>query len=139
MSGIDLSGDWIGFYNYDFACPPTEFEASIRDSGGVLTGVTTETFEGPGKARTILQAVIDGRREGVSVHFTKLYDDLELTPDMVVYEGAILPGGDEIEGTWSIAGDGAGTFMMMRKRREGAAVERKLEEEVPVARQMARP
>ena len=134
MSRIDLSGDWIGFYNYDFACPPTEFEASIRDSDGLLTGVTTETFEGPDKKESILQAVIDGHREGVSVRFTKLYDDLELTPDMVVYEGRILPGGDEVEGTWSIEGNGSGTFMMMRKRREGATVARKIEEEVPAAR-----
>lgn len=134
MSRIDLSGDWLGFYNYDFACPPTEFEAAIRDSDGVLTGVTTEMFEGPDKAGMMLQAVIDGRREGVSVRFTKLYDDLELTPDMVVYEGRVLPGGDEIEGTWSIQGDGSGTFMMMRKRREGAAVARKVEEEVPAGR-----
>lgn len=134
MSGIDLSGDWLGFYNYDFACPPTEFEASIRDSDGVLTGVTTEMFEGPDGPATVLQAVIDGRRLGVSVHFTKIYDDLELTPDMVVYEGSVLPGGDEIEGIWSIQGDGSGTFMMMRKRREEAGAQRKLGIEVTAGR-----
>ena len=46
----DLSGDWIGFYYYDFPCPPTQFEAAIRDTDGLISGLTTETFEGPGRA-----------------------------------------------------------------------------------------
>jgi hypothetical protein len=127
-----LSGDWLGFYYYDFPCPPTEFEAAIRDDGGLITGVTTETFEGPGRAATVLQAVIDGRREGLSVRFTKIYDDLELTPDIIAYQGTVQPGGDAIEGTWTIEGDGSGTFMMMRKRKEAAKEALKVAEEVPV-------
>lgn len=130
----DLTGDWIGFYNYDFPCPPTQFEAAIRDSGGAIAGVTTEVFEGPGKRGSVLQAVIEGRREGAMVHFTKIYDDLELTPDVIAYEGRIQSGGDEVEGSWTIEGNGSGTFMMMRKRREAAKEEQKIEDEVPVGR-----
>jgi hypothetical protein len=134
VSGIDLSGDWIGFYNYDFPCPPTRFEAAIRDSGGFLTGLTTETFEGPDRLGTELHAVIEGQREDVMVRFTKTYDDFELLPDSVIYEGTILSGGDEIEGTWRIEGDGAGSFMMVRARKDAAAEERKVEEGVPGGR-----
>lgn len=133
----DLTGDWLGFYSYDFPCPPTQFEAAIHDSGGLITGVTTETFDGPDKSGTVLQAVIEGRRDDAMVRFTKIYDDLELTPDLVAYEGRIQQGGDEIEGTWTIEGDGSGTFMMMRKRREAAAEARKIGEKVPAGRQMA--
>ena len=134
MSGIDLSGDWIGFYNYDFPCPPTRFDATLRDSGGFITGLTTETFEGPDRLGTELQAVIEGQREGVILRFTKTYDDFELLPDSVAYEGTIQPGGDEIEGSWSIEGDGAGSFMMVRARKEAAAEERRVEEEFRAGR-----
>ena len=138
MSGggkVDLTGDWLGFYSYDFPCPPTQFEAAIRDSGGLITGLTTETFEGPDRLGTVLQAVIEGHREGALLRFTKTYDDFELLPDIVAYEGRIQPGGDEIEGGWTIDGNGSGTFMMMRKRREAAAEAHKIAEEVPAGRQ----
>ncbi len=135
MSGaVDLSGEWIGFYNYDFPCPPTQFEAVLRDSGGLISGVTIETFEGPDGRGTVLHAVIDGRREGPILRFTKIYDDLELTPEPVFYEGSVLPGGDEIEGTWSIHGDGSGSFMMMRKSGKKAAQTLKMEDKVPAGR-----
>lgn len=136
MSGgaNDLTGDWLGFYNYDFPCPPTQFEAEIRDAGGLVTGVTTETFDGPERLGTVLQAVIEGRREGATLRFTKIYDDLALAPDAIHYDGTILGDGDEVEGTWTIPGQGAGTFMMMRKRREEKAVERRAAERVPLGR-----
>ncbi|HYD13420.1 MAG TPA: hypothetical protein VEC11_11300 [Allosphingosinicella sp.] len=135
MSGaVDLSGDWIGFYNYDFPCPPTQFEAAIRDCGGLITGVTTERFDGPDGLGTVLQAVIDGRREGAILRFTKIYDDLALAPDVIFYEGLIQSEGDEVEGDWSIPGQGAGTFMMMRKSGKKAAETLKVEEKVPAGR-----
>ena len=135
MSGAtDLSGEWIGFYNYDFPCPPIQFEASIRESGGLITGVTTETFDGPGGHGTLLQGVIDGRREGSILRFTKIYDDLALAPNVIHYEGLIQADGDEVEGDWTIPGQGAGTFMMMRKRGKDAAEARRVEEEVPAGR-----
>lgn len=134
MSGVDLSGDWLGFYSYDFPCPPTQFEAVIRDSGGAITGLTTELFDGPDKRGSELQAVIEGRREGATLRFAKIYDDINLAPDVIHYEGRIQSGGDEVEGTWMIQGNGAGTFMMMRKRREAAKKEEKVEEKVPAGR-----
>lgn len=129
MSGEqDLSGRWSGIYNYPSLFPPNSFEADIRDEGGVITGVITqprEYFEGPGPSQ---QAVIEGRREGTKLSFVKYYDDLNRpTPH---YHGTVQPGGDEIEGEWTIPGDWSGTFLMIRGARAGEAVERRVSEEV---------
>ena len=133
MSGedeYDLTGEWSGIYNYPARYPPNAFEASIRDSGGIITGVIRqpgEFFEAPG---TLQHAVIEGTREGSLVRWVKIYDDLSrATPH---YEGTIQPGGDEIEGRWHIPGDWSGTFLMMRRSREEAAEERVADEEIGV-------
>jgi len=124
----DLSGQWSGIYNYPALYPPNTFEASIRDTGGLITGVITqpgEFFEPPGTVQT---AVIEGRREGSQLSFIKIYDDLgRPTPH---YHGVIQPGGDEIDGEWTIPGNWSGTFLMVRGPRGGAAVERKATEKV---------
>ena len=115
MSGgeSDLSGRWHGMYNYPALYPPNSFEATIRDVGGILTGEIRqpgEFFEPSGITR---HAMIEGRREGSTVTFVKFYDDLDRpTPN---YRGTILPGGDEIDGEWTIPGDWSGTFMMVRE------------------------
>src|SRR5690606_36255934 len=99
----DLTGEWSGIYNYPSLYPPNTFEASIRDAGGIITGVIHqpgEFFERPG---TQQHAVIEGRRDGSMVRWVKIYDDLaRATPH---YRGAVLSGGDEIEGTWHIPGN----------------------------------
>jgi len=129
MSGegdYDLTGEWSGIYSYPARYPPNSFEASIRDSGGIITGVTRqpgELFE-----RSAQHAVIEGRREGSLVRWVKIYDNLDrATPH---YEGTVLSGGDEIEGTWHIPGNWSGTFMMMRRRKEEAGETRKVSEEI---------
>jgi hypothetical protein len=132
MSGgdaeYDLSGQWSGIFNYPAEFPPNTFEATIRDSGGLITGLITqprEVFDIPGPSR---QAVIEGSRDGNSVRFIKIYDDLDrATPQ---YRGTIQPGGDEIEGEWSIPGDWSGTFLMIRGSKAAAAEERRVSEDV---------
>ena len=130
MSGEehDLSGQWSGIYNYPSLYPPNSFEATIRDSAGQITGVITqpgEFFEPPG---TVQQAVIEGSREGGTVSFVKIYDDLSrATPH---YHGVIQAGGDEIEGEWTIPGDWSGTFLMIRGASAGAAAMRRVSEKV---------
>ena len=129
MSGeFDLTGEWSGIYSYPAHLPANTFEASIRDSGGIITGVIHqpgEVFEPPG---TQQHAVIEGSREGSMVRWVKMYDDLSrATPR---YRGTIQSGGDEIEGEWHIPGDWSGTFMMMRKRKEEAGETRKVSEEI---------
>ena len=121
----DLSGEWSGIYNYPSQFPPNQFEASIRDSGGIITGVISqpgEFFE----AVDTQHAVIEGSREGSAVRFVKIYDDLERVS--VHYEGVIQPGGDEIEGRWTIPGDWSGTFLMVRGAKAKQAEERRISE-----------
>lgn len=123
----DLTGEWSGIYNYPALYPPNSFEASIRDSGGIITGVIRqpgEFFERSG----IQHAVIEGSREGNLVRWVKLYDDLgRATPH---YQGTIHPDGDEIDGTWHIPGDWSGTFLMIRRRTERASEARKVTEKI---------
>ena len=124
----DLSGQWSGIFNYPSLYPPNTFEATIRDAGGLVTGLITqprEFFEGAGPPQ---QAVIEGSRNGSTLSFVKIYDDLSrATPH---YHGAIQPGGDEIEGEWTIPGDWSGTFLMIRGSRAGEAIERRISETV---------
>jgi hypothetical protein len=125
----DLSGHWTGIFNFPSLLPPGPFEAVIRDIAGAISGVTTEPgcmFDPPG---TILDAVLDGSRDGALVAFRKIYSD-ELRPDVVHYQGHIQPGGDEIQGEWAIAGDWSGTFLMVRGSKAAAAAERRVGETV---------
>ena len=124
----DLTGEWSGIYNYPALLPPNTFEASIRDAGGIITGVIRqpgEVIEPPGIHQ---HAVIEGSRNGCQVRWVKMYDDLSrATPH---YQGTVQPGGDEIEGTWRIPGDWSGTFLMVRARKAKAEEERQVDETV---------
>jgi hypothetical protein len=110
----DLSGDWIGIYNYPQHYGPVRFHAILHDADGWLSGTTSEEDEEnlPG---AILAATIEGRREGSTVSFVKIYDDEEVMPDIVRYQGLIQPGGDEITGEWEVPGIWSGTFLMVRE------------------------
>ena len=126
----DLSGVWHGFYNMPVAEPPTQFEATIRDAAGLLSGLTTEMGDTQDCAGQILHAVIEGRHDGISVHFEKRYDYLPRADYVIHYEGVLQAGGDEIEGRWSIPNIWSGTFLMVRGAKAGEAIERKVSEKV---------
>ena len=120
-NSLDLTGNWAGFYNYPVAAPPVNFQAVLHDSGGRLTGTTSE----PGDAGAgTLHAVIDGRRQGAAVSFLKMYDQADEDYDSVQYSGTVASGGDEIEGRWQVAGGWSGTFLMVRARRAFEEAER---------------
>ena len=129
MSDTDLSGDWIGIYNYPALHAPVRFQAVIRDADGWISGTTSEEDEviRPG---VILTATIDGRREAGTVTFVKAYDDAGLVPDIIRYSGRIEPGGGEISGEWEIPGIWSGTFLMMREGGAEEEVERLAVEEI---------
>ena len=131
-SDLDLSGRWTGFFNYPVARPPVNFEADLRDVSGAISGVTTERGDSLGTGGRILHAVLEGRRDGSSVRFVKMYDELDGEYDFVHYDGRVQAGGDEIEGRWEIPGAWAGTFLMVRA--SGASEEVELEVEAPVER-----
>jgi hypothetical protein len=128
-SELDLSGEWSGIYNYPSQFPPNNFEATIRDSGGIITGVISQPGEFFETVAT-QHAVIEGRRHGSQLSFVKMYDDLARVA--VHYEGAIQPGGDEIEGRWTIPGNWSGTFLMMRGAKASQAEEWRLSEDLEV-------
>ena len=126
----DLTGDWSGIYNYPAHYPPNAFDASIRDAGGIITGVIRQPGEGFEPPGTHQHSVIEGSRQGSLVRWVKMYDDLSrATPH---YQGTIQPGGDEIAGEWHIPGDWGGTFLMVRGRKAGAEEARKVSEEIGV-------
>lgn len=127
-ANLDLSGEWTGIYNYPAHYPPNSFEAVIRDSGGAISGVIRQPAEFFEPAGTFQHSVIEGSREGSILQFVKIYDDLgRPTPH---YRGVIQPGGDEIEGEWTIPGDWSGTFLMIRGSKVEAAVEIEVGEKV---------
>jgi hypothetical protein len=130
----DLSGTWHGFYNMPDEGPPTAFEAELLDTGGLLSGETSEEGDTPDCFGMTLHAVIDGHRDGDRVSFTKRYDYLPRADYAILYEGRLAQGGDEIEGRWSIPGIWSGTFLMVRARHEQAAEEVRVEEKVPLGR-----
>lgn len=133
MSGqgeFDLTGEWSGIYNYPSLYPPNTFEASIRDAGGVITGVIRQPGEFFEKSGIHQHAVIEGSRACNLVRWVKIYDDLSrATPH---YRGTVHPDGNEIDGTWRIPGDWSGTFLMIRRRKEEAKETRTAAETIGV-------
>jgi hypothetical protein len=125
----DLSGDWIGIYNYPERFRPVRFHAILHDADGWLSGTTSEEDE-EHSPDAILAATIEGRRENGAVSFVKIYDDEEARPDIVRYQGRIQPGGDEIIGEWEVPGDWSGTFLMVRERGAEESVEQVAVEEI---------
>lgn len=123
----DLSGAWAGIFSYPDLLPPTRFEAMLRDHDGAITGETAEPdHECPGQ---MLYAVLEGKRQGHLVRFTKTYDDLRHAADVVHYQGAIQADGDEIEGRWEIPGIWSGSFLMIRGSRATEAAREEVGEE----------
>jgi hypothetical protein len=121
---IDLTGRWAGIFNYPDLSPPNSFDAELRDTGGLLSGLTTEQDDNPSRRAGTLHAVLEGRHHDNVVWFTKQYDDFEIMPNLVIYSGTVHPGGDEIEGRWEIPGIWSGTFLMVRSVKEQAEAER---------------
>ncbi len=130
----DLGGHWHGFYNMPDSGPPTPFEAELRDTGGLLSGETSEEGDTPDCYGMILRGVIDGHRSGARVSFTKRYDYLPRADYAILYEGNLAPGGDEIEGRWTIPGVWSGSFLMVRARKEEAEEAARIEEKMPSGR-----
>ena len=128
QDAIDLSGRWSGIYNYPRLYPPNMFEAVIRDTAGLITGIITQPGEFFEPAGTVQHAVIEGSREGSSLRFVKVYDDL--TRPTPHYHGVVQPGGDEIEGEWTIPGDWSGTFLMIRGSQAQDEMVRRIEEKI---------
>ena len=116
---LDLSGDWLGSYEYPRKFAPVAFTASVAERGGWLSGVVLET--------TLLgnrRAAMEGRRIGQAVTWLKTYQHRDVTHD-VQYEGVVDGAGEEISGRWTIFRDWSGVFLMVRQSRAAAASQRR--------------
>lgn len=131
---LDLSGHWPGIFNYPSHHPPGSFEATMRDSDGLIAGTVWERDGEPASGGGVLHSVIEGRRLGKAVTFTKIYDDLERCPDAIFYSGTVDPEGNEISGQWSIPGIWSGTFLMIRSPGAEQAVESRESQPVDAGR-----
>lgn len=125
-NALDLSGEWTGIYNYPVALPPVAFEAVLQDLDGRISGTISEVTETLSRPAQRLDSVIDGRRDGLSVQFIKMYEQADHEFDVVHYSGSVDPEGAEIAGTWALAGM-SGTFLMVRRPGATEAVEQEAE------------
>ena len=129
---LDVTGEWTGIYNYPLEHPPNRFTATLRETAGIVTGETVEPSPsrhagyGGGQAH----AFLDCRRDSALVSFLKQYDATHRADTPVAYAGALSSDGDEITGRWQVSGDWSGTFIMVRRTRGGASVERRTAEVV---------
>lgn len=121
----NISGAWKGIFNYPRALPPNQFDAELRDHLGVLTGEAFEDGDGVRNKGQPLHALIEGRREGSDVNFTKRYDDLKRSGTPVHYSGRVSGDGAEISGTWAIPGQWSGTFLIIRAKPNAPKAEKK--------------
>ncbi len=131
-ANFDLSGRWTGIFNYPQFLPPMGFEAILTDREGEIGGTITERDDGPLGIGGTLLSIVEGRRHGSAVTFTKMYENFELMPDAIFYSGTLQPDGNEISGRWEIPGAWAGTFLMIRESGVAESVEVEVGEEMPV-------
>ena len=124
MSGsgeADLSGRWSGVYFYPVHpemnpwddAPPTPFECVLVDTGGHVTGTTSDPdlFE---PDMPDIKATLEGHHHGGQLTFTKTPEASRQT-HTIDYVGTISGDGNVIDGRWIIYGAWEGTFRMQRR------------------------
>lgn len=129
----DLSGLWNGSYIYPGSLEPVPFNAELRDTDGLLSGVIAEPtaeWAGPGE----VAATLSGRRRGNEVEFVKLYDQVDAYPDPVHYAGTLDEEECEIAGSWVISGNWSGAFVMTRPQAKAGELAVEAEEKLPLDR-----
>ena len=115
-SPFNLTGVWHGLYSYPVAMPSVSFVATVSDQGGWFDGTTEEIGSvGDAAGRTLI-ASLQGRRSGRSITMLKIYHRASLNYDSVRYAGELNEDGSEINGTWHVASNWSGTFLMVRSR-----------------------
>ncbi|MCY1127634.1 hypothetical protein OU426_12275 [Frigidibacter sp. RF13] len=117
----DLTGRWLGRYDYQGAAEPVPFEVDLHDAGGTLTGDITEPNSFRPDQGTILSAVLNGDHNGQRVSFLKRYVGFD-QGDHPRYQGELNAARTRIEGRWHFPKSPTltGRFVMMRKPRAAA-------------------
>lgn len=108
---MDLTGAWWGRYRYPTG-RAVAFWATITDSDGIFTGATSEA-NSIGTTTDLLHADLRGRKDGMSVTFTKAYDGASDAAHAVDYTGTLELSGERITGEWRLA-EARGGFEMHR-------------------------
>jgi hypothetical protein len=122
----NLTGFWHGQYSYPVATrAPVPFRANLIQSEDCLGGSVTERAL-PGRT---LYATINGRRDGNTVSFLKVYEANSGPYTSVAYSGVVSADGLEIDGDWIAAG-WSGRFLMIRAGGVATKIARKIHEEV---------
>ena len=124
-SAQNLTGVWDGTYSYGSGTPSVAFVATLIESGTTLTGTTHEPCTIGGSSDEILLATLLGVRQGQAVRFVKTYEGSNPYYGTVHYEGTLNADVTEIEGRWSIPGDGSGAFLMIRPAGASQTIARK--------------
>ena len=120
-----LTGVWHGLFSYPRLYEPTSFVAVLIDSGSSFSGTTHEPLPSAQGSGGLLYAMIQGRREGSAITFTKVYDGSNGWSHTVEYEGTLNGGATEIEGRWHLPEVWSGKFLMVRAGAKGEDVARK--------------
>ena len=120
----DLTGRWLGRYDYDSG-EGVPFEADLTEQDGTLTGQIDEPNTFDPDAPESLTADIRGVRQGAEVSFEKLYHGFAAV-ECPTYNGTLNPALTRISGTWSFRAypGHTGRFVMMRKPRTKARAKR---------------
>ena len=130
---LNLTGSWQGQYSYTRNKPPVAFSARLSENGSWLDGVIEEIgTAGDAKGRPIA-ATVQGRRNGRSVTWRKLYHGSFRHYDFVQYIGEVSADGQEIEGRWTIHGNSAGRFLMVRQGGNAAARKKRVAVKLPTS------
>ena len=129
---LNLSGRWQGQYSYvGRRKDPGPFSAKLSESNSWLDGLIEEIgTAGEVKGRP-LAATVQGRRTGRSVTWIKIYHGGFRLYDAVQYAGEVSEDGQEIEGNWTIHGNSAGRFLMLRQSGGTTAAKRRTAVKVP--------
>lgn len=121
MRHHNLTGVWMGLFSYPGHRRAGNFTATLIETASALTGSTSEIWLSPPRAGETVFAMLQGRRHGRDVRFTKSYEGPERPNHSVEYEGYLADDFLEIEGRWFIPGNWAGRFLMIRSG--GRAIE----------------
>jgi len=124
-SPLNLTGVWHGLYSYPVAMPSVPFVATLSDQGGWFDG-TTEEIGGVGD--TVGRTLTANLQSGRSITMLKIYHGPSAYYDSVHYAGDLNEDGTEISGTWRVAANWSGTFLMIRQRAVATALSREAAE-----------
>lgn len=120
-SSQSLSGVWNGLYTYVSTpwMPESHFVAVLIHNGGLLAGTIHETLRLWNGNAIETNATVDGRCDGSSVTFLKVYDGTGGQSHTLNYAGTIDEDRTEIEGVWQMPAarhPHHGRFLMIRNK-----------------------